>query len=144
MGGPDSQPSTTLCLTSAFDDLRLVYPWLDAVATTVVTPEILSAMHVVLEEAVANVVMHGFSPGQDGTIALRFAAEPGGVTLMIEDDGKAFDPSAAALPRLAGSLAEATVGGRGLTLIRRFCPAIAYERRDGRNHLRLRFTLPIG
>jgi anti-sigma regulatory factor (Ser/Thr protein kinase) len=57
------QPAV-LRLTPALEDLARAYPWLDEVTFGAAIPHrILSRMHVVLEEAVANVALHGFGPG---------------------------------------------------------------------------------
>jgi anti-sigma regulatory factor (Ser/Thr protein kinase) len=53
----------------------------------------------------------------------------------MEDDGVAFNPLEAPAPRQPGSLAEATVGGLGIHLIRSFTDECRYRRENGRNHL---------
>jgi len=66
---------------------------------------------------------------------------PGALVIEVDDNGVAFDPTQA--PKRAGkdTLADVRIGGRGLTLIRKCCEDVRYERRETRNHLTLRFSL---
>jgi anti-sigma regulatory factor (Ser/Thr protein kinase) len=133
-----------LRLTSTREDLGRVYPWLDQVMAGTAIPEaLLSRMHVVLEEAVSNVAAHGFAPGVVGEITIRVQIGPDAVLLEVEDTGVAFDPTIAPLSRRAARLADVVPGGWGLGLIRRFCPLAAYQRRNGMNHLTMRFPLAV-
>ena len=84
-------------------------------------------------------------------VVYREGAEPPTVDTLREhlsdtvsvhgDDGPAFDPLAAQAPDTTLGLDERPVGGLGLMLVRRLMDDVAYERRDGRNHLRLRRRL---
>jgi anti-sigma regulatory factor (Ser/Thr protein kinase) len=104
------------------------------------------AMHhgvrVALEEAVMNVAMHGFAPGTSGEITVRSHKSSDVVTFVVEDTGRAFDPSAAPVPARPASLLDAEPGGLGLTLLRHYCPDLTYERIGDQNRLTLRFALP--
>jgi serine/threonine-protein kinase RsbW len=90
----------------------------------------------VFEEIVTNVIRYGFA--DDGAHIIHAVAHIGGddLTLLFDDDGRPFDPRTA--PELAPthSLAEASVGGRGLMLVRAAASRIDYERtREGHNRL---------
>lgn len=89
----------------------------------------------VLAEALTNVITHGYRDTGPHEVAVRFAPEDGGWAVEIEDDGVAFDPLEAPPPRRPGSLAEATVGGLGIHLIRSFTDECRYRRENGRNRL---------
>lgn len=132
-----------LRVSTVIADLARVYPWLDAVADAHSVPaSLLPAMHVVLEEAVANVAMHAYPTGEVGEITVRLCRDTDTIVLTVEDAGVAFDATAVSLPDRAVSLQDATPGGLGLRLIRRYCPDMTYERRDGHNQLTLRFPQP--
>jgi anti-sigma regulatory factor (Ser/Thr protein kinase) len=128
-----------LHLTAAVADLARVYPWLDQVAADV-APDLLTRMHVVLEEAVANAALHGFPDGRSGRITVRARHLPAEVILEIEDNGIPFDPTAAAPRPHAKTLDDVEPGGWGLGLIRAYCQTIAYRREDERNRLSLHFA----
>ena len=134
-----------LRITSAGADLARLYPWLDAAAdAAALPPSVLNGMHVALEEAVANVAMHAYPADAPGEIAIRLTRLPdGAAALTVEDRGPPFDPTAApAHPPHPASIQDAEPGGLGLTLMRHYCSAIAYERVDGTNRLILRFAAP--
>ena len=61
--------------------------------------------------------------------------------LIIEDHGPAFDPTHAPDPELPTRLEDATIGGLGIQLMRRFAQSMNYQRRDGINKLTLEFPL---
>lgn len=112
--------------------------WLKAwLAPRAVPADTVFAMRLCLEEAMANIAMHG---NPDGAVAIgaSLAEEPGRMVLSIRDDGHPFDPVAAELPE------GRDIGGNGLLLLRRYCSEIGYRRAEGRNELTLRFTLPDG
>lgn len=95
----------------------------------------------VLEEVVMNLAMHGHAePGDRSTehhAELSLSITPELLELVVRDNGRPFDPLAAALPVLPGSLEEARPGGLGLTLIHRFSRAMHYTRADDHNCLSL-------
>ncbi|CAD5375094.1 HATPase_c domain-containing protein [Rubrivivax sp. A210] len=93
-----------------------------------------------LEEAVMNVAMHGLAQPESHELQLSVGVHSDRVELVIEDDGVAFDPVTAALPTRPASLAEASPGGLGIRLMRRFASRLHYQRHDGRNRL----TLDVG
>ena len=130
-----------LHLSAARADLAQVYPWLDQIAADV-PPDLLTRMHVVLEEVVANAALHGFPDGSEGQITIRAQHLSTETVLEIEDNGIAFDPTAAIPRSHAHSLDEVEPGGWGLGLIRAYCQTITYRRQAGRNHLTLHFARP--
>jgi serine/threonine-protein kinase RsbW len=119
-------------------DLDRLHPWLDAEAGDLPTA-IRHGISVALEEAVMNVAMHAFPAGESGEIAVALHAAPDGVTLVVEDTGREFDPTTAPSAARPASLSEAEPGGLGLTLLRHYCDNIRYERVAARNRLTLRF-----
>ncbi len=122
-------------------DLARVYPWLDDAAAPYDLPApVLHSMHVALEEAVMNLVMHGLPPGGDDTIVVRLSTQPGTAVLVVEDAGEPFDSTSAPEKPQAKSLAEAEVGGLGMKLLRHYCKDISYARIDDVNRLTLRFS----
>jgi anti-sigma regulatory factor (Ser/Thr protein kinase) len=123
-------------------DIARVYPWLDEVAEPNRLPEkLLYSMHVALEEAVMNVVLHGYGSGEAGEVNISYQASAAAAVLEIADHGREFDPVTAEVPNRAMSLAEAKPGGLGLGLLRHHCPDLRYQRDGGRNLLTLVFPL---
>ena len=93
------------------------------------------AVELVLEEALTNVIAYAYPQGQAGRVSLGVRVLADAVELCIEDDGVEFDPLGVAPSPMPASIAEATPGGLGLLLIRRFARDVGYRRADGRNVL---------
>ena len=106
-----------------------------------VGPEAENKAHLVFDEIVTNIIRYAFPNGAEHAIQVSFALHDGGLTLVFEDDGIAFDPCTAPGPRKAGTLAEAPVGGRGLLLVRNAAKQLHYERTSGLNKLTVTLDL---
>jgi serine/threonine-protein kinase RsbW len=113
--------------------------WLE---TRAIDPDTDNRVRLVFEEIVTNVIRYGFSDQAEHSIHAAIQMRAGDLTLHFDDDGRAFDPTFAPELAPAGSLAEASIGGRGLMLVRAASSRISYERTlDGFN--RLAVTLSI-
>jgi anti-sigma regulatory factor (Ser/Thr protein kinase) len=135
-------PADMLRITPAPADLARLYPWLDEAAAPLALPKpLLNSMHVALEEAVMNVVMHGFSPEHVQEIFIHFTPEPAKAVIVVEDAGKAFDVTQATEKARPASLLDAEPGGLGIKLLRHYCKDISYARESGRNRLTLGFPI---
>lgn len=97
---------------------------------------------VALDEALSNIVAHGYAAGESGAIAIRLACQADEMTIEIEDGGRAFDPLQVPSPDLTADLGERQVGGLGIHFIRSLMDAVAYDRRDGKNCLRMVKRVP--
>jgi anti-sigma regulatory factor (Ser/Thr protein kinase) len=87
------------------------------------------------EELVSNVLRHGGRGPHAAPVDVRVALGASAITLMVEDDGPAFDPLAVPEPTLPTRLEDAAIGGLGLLLVRRMSAGMAYERTGGRNRV---------
>jgi serine/threonine-protein kinase RsbW len=97
--------------------------------------EVLEAQ-LALEEACTNIIMYAY-PSGDGMIYVSVEAADGVLKITIVDQGVPFDTEnhAAVLP--TGRLEDRPVGGLGIYIIKRLMDEVSYERRDGKNILRL-------
>ena len=96
-----------------------------------------------LNEAVLNIIQHGYADDAPHEIEIGFRREPNAVVMRIEDDARPFDPLRVETTQPA-SLEEAPLFGRGILLFRRTADGVSYEHRDGRNRLELRFAVGAG
>lgn len=98
-------------------------------------------MTLILEEAVVNVIAHGFQgvpPPHRIAIHLDVAARL--VTAEVTDNGRRFDPTTAPGPDLSQPPEQRDPGGLGIHLMRRLADRIEYRRDNGNNILRLEKT----
>jgi anti-sigma regulatory factor (Ser/Thr protein kinase) len=90
-------------------------------------------VELVFEETVTNIIQHGFDALAEHTIEIRITLFAHEIEVVVDDEGRPFDPVAAPEPALPSSLEDAKVGGLGLLLVRRNAKHMAYARTAGRN-----------
>ena len=128
-----------LVLRDDLAELRRLAEWIGSWAHDV-TPGMLFAIQLCVEEAVANVIMYGNTKDEPLEIAVELErTDDGTLVARVEDTGRQFDPTRVPPPTLATSLADAKVGNLGIHLMRSFASGMHYQRRDDRNRLTLRF-----
>jgi anti-sigma regulatory factor (Ser/Thr protein kinase) len=136
----DTDGSFALRLERSMQGLAGLAPWVDQVAAVLrLAPRQEYALRLCLEEAVANVVMHGTPApgGRADTVAVQMRGEGDVLHVTIEDGCAAFDPLHQPAPEGSRSLEDRPVGGWGIHLMRQFARSIAYQRTDGLNRLLL-------
>ena len=89
-----------------------------------------------LEEIVSNIVMHGYER-QPGMLSIELHYDRRAFSVVIEDGGKAFDPTQAATQPTGGTLASRREGGLGLLLVKNMMDDIMYQRAGAINRLKL-------
>jgi serine/threonine-protein kinase RsbW len=92
-----------------------------------------------LDEVFMNVVR--YASGPDGTpsgVTITLRQEEAIVTLVIEDDGPAFDPLSVPEPDVTASVEERPIGGLGVFLVRQLMDDVTYARVHDRNRLTMR------
>ena len=97
-----------------------------------------NALHVLLDEILSNSIRHGLAGAASCPIAVTLELSEGEIVVAVEDEGVAYDPTQAAAPVLAATLAERKAGGLGLAFMRSLTDSIEYRRIEGRNRLVLR------
>lgn len=90
----------------------------------------------VVEELVVNVIQHAFDDGAPHAILLDVRTDPQGVAIVVEDDGKPFDPTVASSPPLKELLETGKSGGLGVAIIKKVTRDLKYERAEGKNRVR--------
>ena len=105
------------------------------------SPKDVPALQLALEEAVTNVINHGYTDGQTHTFAVELAAADRRVTVIVTDDAPAYNPLARAEVDITLPLEDRPIGGLGVHLVKKLMDSARYERRDGRNILTFVRTL---
>jgi anti-sigma regulatory factor (Ser/Thr protein kinase) len=92
-----------------------------------------------VDEAITNVIRHGYRNRHDGPITLRLARlDGGGVRIELEDEGEQVDPCTLT-PR---DLSEVRPGGLGIHIIRSTFDTCAWTRKPG-SGMAVTFELPL-
>jgi len=130
-----SVPATDQGIKAALDALEGLWA-AQGVSRAVTWP-----MEVSLDEVLANVVRHGLAGrGAEAQVELELQLDPGNpprCEVRIADDGPEFDPLRTEAPDTSLGVDERPIGGLGIELVRRLMDEVHYERKDGRNRLRL-------
>jgi len=131
-----------LTLTNDYRSLEQMAAWLEHFADAHALPaQVVFRLDLVLTEAVTNVLDHAYPANAMGLIELIGNVGEDEIQIDLIDDGQPFDPVALAPIVLPKSLDDATPGGLGVHLIRRYTSRLEYRREGARNKLRL--WLPI-
>ena len=92
-----------------------------------------------LDEVFMNVVMHGTTPDgspREVSVLLRHAGSA--VTMVMEDDGPAFDPLTLDAPDIDAPIEERELGGLGVFLVRELMNELSYAYTGTHNQLTMR------
>jgi serine/threonine-protein kinase RsbW len=96
--------------------------------------EVVFALNVSLDEILNNIISYGYEDAGRHDILVRLELRSGIVDVIVEDDGKPFDPLLVPAPDLSAKL---RLGGVGLHFVRNLMDGLEYARRDGINRLRM-------
>jgi anti-sigma regulatory factor (Ser/Thr protein kinase) len=102
--------------------------------------ELEQTLLLVCEEVFANIVNHGYCEPGEHTIEIKVYHDALQVMIEFKDDGLAFNPLQQQAPQLGLPVAEAPVGGLGLTLIRQLSDDLNYHRQGNYNILSLHWN----
>jgi serine/threonine-protein kinase RsbW len=109
----------------ALDGARLEIA--DHLAPLALAPRVINRIEVILEELVSNVLNYGCDDNGEHAILVAVAAGPEAIELVIEDDGRPFDPVSAPEPPPFESLETARIGGLGIRAVRRLSTDMRYD-----------------
>jgi len=96
--------------------------------------EVIVALNVSLDEILNNIISYAYDDAGRHDIVVRLELLGGNVEVVVEDDGRPFDPLVVPEPRLQAK--PRAVGGVGLHFVRNLTDRLEYTRRDGINELR--------
>lgn len=95
-------------------------------------------LDLVVEEIVINLSRYAYPDGAPGEITITYSVPAlGALRVEFADQGREFDPLAAAPPDLTLDLSGRPIGGLGIFLVRAFADSLTYRREDGWNRLAL-------
>ena len=108
-----------LTVNASLDKLQEIRLFIDRVGASLgVNESALGDLRLAVDEAVTNVVVHGYE-GTDGMVKLDMQADDDAVVIRIRDRAANFDPSQVKAPQLDTALKDRPFGGMGIFLIRK-------------------------
>lgn len=128
----------TLEIKSDLDNLGRVRDFIEAnTKTSGLSSDKAGEFLLAIDEAVSNIIMHGFKSDPDGQIELTVTRQPEALLVRIRDNAPLFDPTQNSNPHLGISPLERDApGGFGVYLLNHLVDRVAYRvTDDGRNEL---------
>ena len=128
-----------LVINNRVEEMAQLEPFIEEVSEHFgIAPETVFQLNLALDEALANSVNYAYSNGSKGEIVLEASKEDGNVVFRLIDEGVPFDPTKESNEPDVTSVAEdRPVGGLGIFLIKQMMDEISYERKDGKNILKM-------
>ena len=102
----------------------------------------ISEVNICLEELFTNIVLYGFKDDLGHTIRFKINMNGNALTLNIEDNGRPFNPLMKNDSELPADIDDAKIGGLGLHIVKKLMDDMWYERKRGKNRLRLKKVIP--
>ncbi len=90
-----------------------------------------------VEEAVTNIIRHGYPDKQPGKIRLEIVLRHFSLTVVVIDHGREFDPRQVGNPDLNQYVQVGKIGGLGVIMIKKLIDVIDYRVTDRGNELYL-------
>jgi len=141
-----AQSEPRLTIESRLEDLRLAWPWAELIAEEHHAPAATRfAVHLCLEEALSNIIRHGYGGEPGRPVTIRSESEPNELVFIVEDQAPPFDPldESRQEPLVSPSAGDLIpLGGQGIRLMRKFAGSLGYQRLPGGNRLTMRFPIP--
>jgi serine/threonine-protein kinase RsbW len=142
------RPQDRLELDSRLTDLSRVSPWIEAIADRFgFGEERRFALHLCIEEALSNVVLHGYRNEPGHRIYVGSSSSGDRLLFTIEDHAPPFAPLEdvpSVNDAAPASLESIEAGGNGVRLLRHFAGSLGYERTADGNRLTIGFPLTAG
>jgi len=136
-----------LTLRSQLDELARVSQWVETLTHAYAIPnDTRYSMELCLEEALANVIRHGYRGDADQTVVVKFERRgEREFAFSIEDSAphfRPFDPDEPPQEAEAVNLEDIVPGGHGIRLMRKFASSVEWAPLEPGNRLSLGFVVP--
>jgi anti-sigma regulatory factor (Ser/Thr protein kinase) len=125
-----------MVIANRLDELAQVTARVDDLAARRNLPRDAAAdVNLALDEVLTNVLNHAYDDAGAHEIRIVLAVYPSALQVVVEDDGRPFDPLTIAPPDRAAPLAERKLGGLGIHFVRNLMSELTYRRVGERNRL---------
>lgn len=98
-------------------------------------------VNLVLEEVLTNILKYAYEDSGEHLIRVELALGRQDLRIIVEDDGREFDPLSVPPPRMNETISDCQPGGLGIHLIRSLSDSTEYVRQGNLNRLAIRILL---
>lgn len=99
--------------------------------------EVLFDINLALDELVTNIISYGFDDNDEHLIFITILRNENSIEILLEDEGKEFNPLEQETPDLGKPIEEREIGGLGIYFVRKKMNEIIYSRNGDKNILKL-------
>ena len=133
-----TEPVFDFSVKASLDNLKEIRSYINRAGENLgVSESALADLRLVVDEAVTNVVIHGYGE-LDGIVEIHMQGDGDAVIIRIRDRAKSFDPSLVVEPQLETALKDRPFGGMGIFLIRKMTDEVEFlSLPGGGNEMRL-------
>lgn len=131
-----------LILASRLSEISKVVKWVEDLASRyAISDRIQLSINLCLEEALSNVIRHGYGEAAERAICIEFTMpQLAFFVFTVEDEAPRFNPLDGPELSALHPDQEFRVGGQGIRLLRRSADLLEYEATPVGNRLRMGFT----
>ncbi len=128
--------TNTLYIKNELEQLTRLYEFLNQQATAYGWEEqLLMQIKLAVEEVVTNVILYAYPGKKDQDIRIDMSLENGLLTIVITDNGIAFNPLEREEPDISLPMEERPIGGLGIYLVKQLMTNVTYTRSSKKNTL---------
>lgn len=128
--------TNTLYIKNELEQLTRLYEFLNQQASAFgLEEQLLMQIKLAVEEVVTNVILYAYPDRKDQDIRIDMNLENGLLTIVITDNGIAFNPLEREEPDISLPMEERPIGGLGIYLVKQLMTNITYTRSSGKNTL---------
>jgi anti-sigma regulatory factor (Ser/Thr protein kinase) len=100
-------------------------------------------VRLVMDEAVINVMVHGYDDSDEHAIHVALSLDAGNLAIHIDDDGVEYNPLDAPAPRFDLPIEQRRIGGLGVHIMKTLAKSVDYRREAGRNKLDIQMAIGL-
>ena len=127
-----TETSQTLTFPGRFDSLAHIGEFVTLAAEAAdLDARAVYAVQMAIDEACSNIIEHAYGGEDRGTIECTCRIDDEGLTVVLRDHGRPFDPTSIPEPDLHADLGERDEGGLGLYFMRRLMDEVHFEFASG-------------
>jgi anti-sigma regulatory factor (Ser/Thr protein kinase) len=139
-----SPSDLTFTLRNQQSEIARMFALLEAFCrTNQISEDDMFNIRLVLDEAVINVMVHGFEDTDEHAIHVSLSLDSGLLAIHIDDDGIAYNPLDAPLPRFDLPIEDRRIGGLGVHIMKTLAKSVEYRRESGRNKLDIQMSVGL-
>ena len=129
-----------LTLEATLENIPVVTEFVDAELASLDCPmKAQMQIDVAIDELFSNIAYYAYNPDTGpATVRVEVERDPLAVVITFIDNGKPYDPLAAADPDTTLCAEAREVGGLGVFLVKKTMDDVRYEYRDGKNILTIK------